>query len=131
VKKLLDLTRRLAADNPGHKFFVDVDAQVAGAKHPETGEIFPIISGLIDGSVAAYHGALVDGKAPEHVWRSLGCFEARYETVKELNADLSEFAAVGHYPLEGVDRIVVGSGASERVFLKHLYGDYGPFTETE
>lgn len=129
MRKLLDLTRALAKDNPGQEFFVDYEKVVSGVKNPGTGEIVPILSGLIDGNVAAYHGVLVDGKKPEHLWRSLDCFEIRYDSVEELDRVLLDFHYRGLCPLEGYERIVVGSGETERVFRKKLYGDWGPFEE--
>lgn len=125
----LDLTRKIAAENPGQEFFVDYEKAVSAAKHPETGEIVPILSGLLGGGVAAYHGLLVDGKKPEYIWRSLACFETRFDSVEEVDEALAGFAARGFCPFEGFDRIVVGSGETERVFRKKLYGDRGPFEE--
>lgn len=129
MRALLDLTRKIAAENPEQEFFVDYEKAVSAAKNPETGEIVPILSGLIDGEVAVYHGLILDGKKPEYMWRALVCFEARFDSVEEVNKTLLDFGAHGQCPFEGVDRIVVGSGESERVFRKKLYGDYGPFEE--
>lgn len=125
MRKLLDLTRALAKDNPGQEFFVDYEKAVSGAKHPETGEIVPILSGLLDGNVAAYHGVLVDGKRPEHSWRSLACFTASYGSVEELDRVLSDFHFRGFCPLEGFEQILVGEGEDRREFRKKLYGDWG------
>lgn len=129
MRKLLDLTRALAKDNPGQAFFVDVEKAVSGAKNPETGEIVPILSGLIDGNVAAYHGVLVDGKAPEFAWRSLTCFTAFYGSVEELDRVLRDFHFRGFCPLEGFEQIIVEDGENYREFRKKLYGDWGPFEE--
>ena len=85
MRKLLDLTRLLAKDNPGQEFFIDFDKAVSAARNPKTGEIIPILSGLIDGNVAAYHGVLTDGKPPTYTWRSLECFSTRFDSIESVD----------------------------------------------
>lgn len=68
LKELLSLVEGLSKDNPSQEFFVDHAAGVAGAKHPETGEIGPIFAQAINGGIVAYFPTLVDGKPLELKW---------------------------------------------------------------